>query len=83
MAKLMPCTQTSDFAGDGQKTWAESGLQSEKFLGGGGEIVRLLPRLLIATLHVEMTGKQDGAYTQWTQLQRDYLRRVKISITHL
>ena len=25
------------FAGDGQKTWAESGLHLENFLGGGGE----------------------------------------------
>ena len=37
-----------------------------------------------ATLHVHvgMTRKQDGGYTQSTQLQREYLRWVKISFTH-
>ena len=39
-------------------------------------------KLLVATLHVGMTRKQDGGYTQWTQLQRDYLRWVKRSFTH-
>ena len=38
-------------------------------------------RLLVATLHVGMTGFQDGSYTQWAQLQWDYLRWVKISFT--
>ena len=39
-------------------------------------------RLLVATLHVGMTRKQDGGYTQLAQLQQDYLRWVKISFTH-
>ena len=39
-------------------------------------------RLLVATLHVGMTRFQDGGYTQLAQLQRDYLRWVKISFTH-
>ena len=41
-------------------------------------------RLLVATLHVHvlMTRKQYGGYTQSTQLQRDYLRWVEISFTH-
>ena len=34
------------------------------------------------TLHVGMTGKQDGSYTQLAWLQREYLRRVKISFTN-
>ena len=36
----------------------------------------------IATLHVRLTGFQDGGYTQLAQLQRDYLHWVKISFTH-
>ena len=39
-------------------------------------------RLLVATLHVWMNRKQDGGYTQSTQLQWDYLCWVKISFTH-
>ena len=35
-----------------------------------------------ATLHVGMTGFQDGGYTQLAQLQWDYLHWVKISFTH-
>ena len=31
---------------------------------------RYIVRLLVATLHVRMTGKRDGGYTQWTQLQQ-------------
>ena len=48
-------------------------------------IVRLLVaivRLLVVTLHVGMTGFQDGGYTQLAQLQRDYLCWVKISFTY-
>ena len=42
----------------------------------------LIVRLLVATLQVGMTSKQDGGDTQSTQLQRDYLRWVNISFTH-
>ena len=31
-------------------------------------------RLLVATLHVGMSGFQDDGYTRLTQLQRDYRR---------
>ena len=41
--------------------------------------VLVIVRLLIATLHVGMIGFQDGGYTQWVYLQRDYLCRAKIS----
>ena len=41
----------------------------------------VIPRLLVVTLHVGMTRKQDGGYTQWTQLQWNYLRQVKLSFT--
>ena len=30
-------------------------------------------KVAVVTLHVGMTQKQDGGYTQWTRLQRDYL----------
>ena len=38
--------------------------------------------LHIVRLLVGMTGFQDGGYTQLAQLERDYLRWVKISFTH-
>ena len=44
--------------------------------------LHVIVRLLVATLHVGMTQKQDGGYTQSTQLQWDYIRWVKISFTH-
>ena len=42
----------------------------------------IIVRLLVATLQVGMTRKQDGGYTQSTQLKWDYLHLVKISLTH-
>ena len=46
------------------------------------QVRHVIVRLLVATLHVGMTGFQDGGYTQLAQLQRDYLRWVTISFTH-
>ena len=43
---------------------------------------QMIVMLLVATLHVGMTGFQDGGCTQLAQLQWDYLRWVKISFTH-
>ena len=45
-------------------------------------LLEWIVRLLVATLHVGMTGKQDGGYTQLAWLQREYLWRVKISFTN-
>ena len=65
--------------GDCEGKWAGDCNQQPCCKVAGSNII---VRLLVATLHVGMTRKQDGGYTQSTQLQRDYLRWVNISFTH-
>ena len=36
----------------------------------------VIVRLLVATLHLGMTGKPDGSYTQWTLLGQTQVARV-------
>ena len=42
----------------------------------------IIVRLLVATLHVRMTRKQDGGYTQSTQLQWNYLSSLGQNTIH-
>ena len=39
-------------------------------------------KVAVATIHVGMTQKQDGGYTQWIRLKCDCIRWVKISLAH-
>ena len=63
------------------KVWERE--RGEGGIGKGKRAIQIsIVRLLVATLHVGMSGFQDDGYTRLTQLQRDYRRWVKISFTH-